>query len=246
MAAYGILFQIPNPQPLGEYGGVLKGAYWKFYYSKGLVPAKVYADGALTTQLSQVPGTAQPSCTADAFGRFNPIYLDPTAIYRAQLFTAMGQERENVDPYVVPANFSALQGTSGTGTLRLTDSVNTESGVAFAWFLSAGNEMCTLQVASCAIASATTTLSLQYDTGQPWPPMIQGFFETGDSYHSIPATNNNIYITAAARIGLQQDIQLEADPTVGLSSWTTGGGSNKGLPVGFTITYPIQGISDGP
>lgn len=243
MAAYGILFHLANAQPLSRYGTVQPGSYWLFYTSGGLVQANVYADGLFSSVLSQVPGAAQPSCTADAYGRFNPIYLDPSVIYKAQLFNASGQRLEAVDPIVEAASFASLAGFSGSGTMNLTDTTNSVV-VPFRWFLSAGNEMCTLQVGAGTITSAQLTLSLQINSGADWPPMVEGEFETGDSYHQIPALNNSAYITGAARMGLGSSITLMADPTVGAFSWTPSG--TKGLPVGFTLTYPIRGISDGP
>ena len=56
--------------------------------------------GALLTVLSQVPGQAQPSCTADGNGRFNPIYLNPALLYGVQLFSATGTLLQQTDPYV--------------------------------------------------------------------------------------------------------------------------------------------------
>lgn len=104
----GILFNDPQARPLSNSGQFQPGAYYLFYLTGSTTPVNVYADGALTTPLSQVPAQAQPSCTADAFGRFNPIYLNPAVVYRVQLFTSAGIKTEDTDPYVVPlSNLSA-------------------------------------------------------------------------------------------------------------------------------------------
>lgn len=96
----GVLLTEPQNKPLSPTGQVQAGAYRKFFLTGTLAVAPVYQDGALVTTLSQVPGQAQPSCTADGNGRFNPIYLDPKVIYRAQLFNAANSLQEDVDPYV--------------------------------------------------------------------------------------------------------------------------------------------------
>ena len=102
----GILFNDPQAKPLSTTGSPQAGAYWIFYLTGTTTPANVYQDGGLTTPLSQVPGTAQPSCTADSAGRFNPIYLDPSVTYRVQLFNQTGSKLEDTDPYVVPTGIT--------------------------------------------------------------------------------------------------------------------------------------------
>jgi hypothetical protein len=110
----GILFSDPRPQPLSTTGQLQAGAYYLFYLTGTTTPVNVYADGLLTTPLSQVPGAAQPSCTADSAGRFNNIFLNPATIYRVQLYNSIGVKLEDTDPYVVPA----VQLTaSGIGTV---------------------------------------------------------------------------------------------------------------------------------
>jgi Pectate lyase superfamily protein len=101
-ALRGILFADPQVKPLSTTGQPLAGAHLLFYLTGTTTPAEVYADGALTTPLSQSPGAAQPSCTADSAGRFNPIYLNPATTYRVQLYSAGGSKLEDTDPYVVP------------------------------------------------------------------------------------------------------------------------------------------------
>jgi hypothetical protein len=103
----GILFNDPQAKPLSTTGQFQAGAYLIFYLTGTTTPANVYADGLLATPLSQVPGTAQPSCTADGAGRFNPIYLNPATTYRVQLYNAAGVKLEDTDPYVLPTPITA-------------------------------------------------------------------------------------------------------------------------------------------
>ncbi|MGO9039313.1 MAG: glycosyl hydrolase family 28-related protein [Steroidobacteraceae bacterium] len=98
----GILFSDPQAKPLSTVGQPQAAAYYLFYLTGGTTPAPVYADGLLTTALSQTPGAAQPSCTADSAGRFNPIYMNPSLVYRVQLYNSLGVKLEDTDPYVVP------------------------------------------------------------------------------------------------------------------------------------------------
>lgn len=108
----GILFADPQAKPLSTTGLPQAAAYYLFFLTGTTTPANVYADGALTTPLSQTPGATQPSCTADSAGRFNPIYLNPTTTYRVQLFSAINVKLEDTDPYVVPgiANQATIGG----------------------------------------------------------------------------------------------------------------------------------------
>ena len=98
----GVLFYDPYDKPLSTAGQVQAGCYRLFFVSgTGFgTPQNVYADGALLTVLSQVPGQAQPSCTADGNGRFNPIYLNPALLYGVQLFSSTGTLLQQTDPYV--------------------------------------------------------------------------------------------------------------------------------------------------
>lgn len=124
----GALFYEPLDKPLSAAGQVMAGAYRLFYLTGTTTPTNVYADGALTTPLSQVPGQAQPSCTADGNGRFNAIYLDPNIIYRVQLFSQGGILLQDVDPYVPAQPGSSYQ--TGTFTIGSTGFVSNPSATA--------------------------------------------------------------------------------------------------------------------
>lgn len=107
----GILFEDPQVKPFSSAGQQQSGCYALFFLTGGTSPATVYADGNLSVPLAQVPGQAQPSCTADGSGLFNAIYLDPSVIYHVQMFTTLGVKFRDVDPYVplpIPASIASL------------------------------------------------------------------------------------------------------------------------------------------
>lgn len=80
------------------------GSSYQFFLSGTSTPANVYQDGALTTAF---PITG--NVTADSFGRFPPIYLDTSIIYRVQFFDSTNTQQWQVDPYTAPM---ATVGTS--------------------------------------------------------------------------------------------------------------------------------------
>lgn len=111
----GVLFYDPQVKPISTLGLPQAGAYLLFFLTGTMTPANVYADGALTTPLSQTPGATQPSCTADSAGRFNQIYLNPATIYRVQLFNILNVKLEDTDPYVPPGISNGTLTQAGTG-----------------------------------------------------------------------------------------------------------------------------------
>lgn len=94
----GVLFYEARAKPLSTIGLIQPGAYYQFYLTGTLTPAPVYANGSLTTPLSQTPGTGGTTAASD--GRLLPIYLDPAITYRYQLYTFFGFLLEDVDPYI--------------------------------------------------------------------------------------------------------------------------------------------------
>lgn len=103
----GVLFYEARAKPLSTVGLIQPGSYYLFYKTGTLTPTNVYADGALTVPLSQTPGTGGTTAASD--GRLVPIYLDPTVIYRYQLYNFFGVLLEDVDPYVPSSAPSAQQ-----------------------------------------------------------------------------------------------------------------------------------------
>jgi hypothetical protein len=100
----GVLFYEPRNTPISTAGLVQPNCQRRFYLSGGTTLAPVYQDGALVNVFSQSPTLI----TADINGRFPPIYLDPSLVYRAQLLSSLALGSavlEDVDP-VVPSPFS--------------------------------------------------------------------------------------------------------------------------------------------
>jgi hypothetical protein len=154
----GFLFYDPRSKPLSTTGVFQAGSYYQFYTTGTTNLANVYADGALTSPLSQVPGAAQPSTTADGFGRFVPIYLNPAVIYRVQLYNSVGQLLEDTDPYVVPATSVS---TSGFATVTAGTSNNFQSQNAFkfntlTWASTVATDATRGNAFICTLAGATT------------------------------------------------------------------------------------------
>ncbi|MCC7462085.1 MAG: hypothetical protein IT480_06430 [Gammaproteobacteria bacterium] len=107
------LFYDPRPRPLSLAGEIMPGCYYQFYATGTTTPANVYADDALTTPLTN-------PVVADADGRFVPIYMDSSTVYRVQLYDADDVLQYDVDPVhphaTVPAGTVAL--FHGTSTER--------------------------------------------------------------------------------------------------------------------------------
>lgn len=97
----GVLFYDATAQPLSSIGVTQPGAYYQFYATQTLNLANVYADGFLTTPLSQTPGTG--GTTANAAGKLPGVYLDPTVIYRYRLYNSQNVLITDIDPYL-PTN----------------------------------------------------------------------------------------------------------------------------------------------
>lgn len=127
----GILFYDPQAKPLSATGQFQAGCYLYFYTTGTTNQTNVYADGGLTTPITQ-------PVTADSAGRFVPIYLDPSVIYRVQLYNVTGTKLEDTDPYVVlpiPTAIATLitdVATNTTNIATLTTDVGTlQSAVAW-------------------------------------------------------------------------------------------------------------------
>ncbi len=74
-------------------GNPLSGAKWRFFLTETTTPENVFSTADMSTSLGAV-------VTADAAGRFVPIYLDDSITYRARLETATGTviDRLDIDP----------------------------------------------------------------------------------------------------------------------------------------------------
>lgn len=101
----GALFNDPRAKPTSTTGQFQAGCYYCFFATGTTTQSPVYADGLLTVVLSQPsPGAVAPvgGTVAASDGRCVPIYLDPSIIYRVQLYNAAGQLLEDTDPYIPP------------------------------------------------------------------------------------------------------------------------------------------------
>jgi hypothetical protein len=99
----GQLFYDPLPAPLNN-GAVIPNGFYNFYVSGTTTPAPVYQDPGLTTPYPTQTFNGTPGLyivTLSGQGQANaPIYLNPTTIYRVQLYTAAGALLEDVNAWV--------------------------------------------------------------------------------------------------------------------------------------------------
>lgn len=92
------------PRATDTNGNTVSGAKWYFYNTGTTTPHAIYADGDLTTPLTN-------PVVADSGGLFPSIYTDPAVVYRAVLKTALGVTVMDIDPYISPGFLDAdLQG----------------------------------------------------------------------------------------------------------------------------------------
>lgn len=114
MTVISQLFYDPAPKPLNA-GQPMPLAQYIFLLSGTTQPGVVYQDAGLTAPYPTVNG--QYVITADGTGAFPPIFLNPSTIYRVQLYqllaTGVYQLVRDDDP-VIPA-FPV----SGTGPISL-------------------------------------------------------------------------------------------------------------------------------
>src|ERR1700677_4713820 len=85
---------VPYREAQSCLGIAFANSTYKFFLSGTSTPANVYQNGTLTTAFP-ITGFV----TSDNFGRFPPIYLDPSVIYRVQLYDNTNTLRWQVDPY---------------------------------------------------------------------------------------------------------------------------------------------------
>jgi hypothetical protein len=86
---------VPYREARVDLGTRFASSFYLFFLSGTSTPTNVYQDGALTT-----PFSPTGKVTADAFGRFPAIYLDPSVIYRVQFFNSASVMQWQQDPYV--------------------------------------------------------------------------------------------------------------------------------------------------
>jgi hypothetical protein len=133
--ATGQLFYDPIARPLSSLGVSMPGAYYNFYVSGTTNPATVYQDVTLTAPFPAAAlNGSQPLYSviqADATGAMQPIFLNPTTIYRVQLYNSTWSLVEDVDPYVpsMPVTGNGQLILNAQGELTLAAPVAGGSGV---------------------------------------------------------------------------------------------------------------------
>lgn len=106
--AAGQLFYDAFPRPLSATGTTLPLGYYNFFLSGSSTPAPVYQDAAVSLPYPAInllflsSNALYDAVQADGTGTFQPIFLNPTTIYRVQLYDQFGNLIEDVDPYVPP------------------------------------------------------------------------------------------------------------------------------------------------
>lgn len=220
MSATGILFYDPRVKPLSTTGTYQPGCYLYFYATGTTTQTNVYADGNLTTPL------AQPVVAA-ADGRFVPIYMDPSIIYRVQLYSASNVLLEDTDPVVPGPNLSNYV-TSAALTTLLANYVTT---TALTTVLS-GYATTTALSAYALLAGAAFTGAVTGVTPAP-----------GDNSTNF-ATTAFIAGALATFTGSSTSWSIKLGTIIingGYAGPSNGGGSS---PAGFAVTfhtaYPTQ------
>jgi hypothetical protein len=224
----GVLFYDGRAKPLDVNGVFQPGCYVCFFQTGTLTPTNVYADGLLTTPLSQpTPASVNPTggTVAASDGRFVPMYLDPSVIYRYQMFNALGSLLEDVDPFVAGPNLSSFVTTSALTATLASYVLNTQLTAALASLLS--------------ISTAAAT----------YMPLAGGTF-TGAVNGITPAPGDNSTLLATTAF-VQSTSSLSGSSTsYSFTIGTTiinggffgpslgGGGSPTANPVTFHTAYP--------
>jgi hypothetical protein len=144
---------------------------YKFFLSGTTIPANVYMDGFLTT-----PFPAAGVVSSNQFGRFPPIYLDPSVIYRVQFFNSANVQQWQQDPYIVPLSTVGTSSLSAFGfsiaqTGEVTLDAPNSGGTGVTLTLNAGgvgsaalNVAGTLPGASAIIVNSSATTGTQTAT----------------------------------------------------------------------------------
>jgi hypothetical protein len=84
----------PFREPQVNLGTSFANAYYLFFVTATSTPANVYQNGVLTS-----PFSPTGKVTADSYGRFPAIYLDPSVTYKVQLYNSSGVLQRTTDPY---------------------------------------------------------------------------------------------------------------------------------------------------
>jgi hypothetical protein len=174
--ATGQLLYDPYPRPLNVAGLTLPQGYYNFFLSGTTTPAPVYQNAALTVPY---PATLLPflstsalynAAQSDATGTFQPIFLNPTLIYRVQLYNSVGTLIEDVDPYVpqMPAVGNGQMIVNAQGEFTIAAPAAGGNGVTLTVVARSGVQALTLQGAAAGtpliIANNTVLVGTQTAT----------------------------------------------------------------------------------
>lgn len=135
---HGVLYANPINQPLSPLTSrvqLLPLAYYVFYLSGSTISTVAYQDGDLLTPF---PTNV---VIANSVGTFPPIFLDPTKVYRVQMFDKFNRRLMDVDPYIsllTTSGKSQLSINGVTGTVSITPNQPGGSGAALTVIAKAG------------------------------------------------------------------------------------------------------------
>jgi len=196
-APSGILFSDPQVKPLSIAGQFQAGCYLQFYFTGGTTPAAVYQDGALTT-----PFSPAGQVTSDSAGRFPPIYLNPSTVYRVQLWSAGGAKLEDVDPYLPGAStanaaLSLYAVDSGAANAYILTAATSgfssySNGVMFYWnALHANTGASTVNVNGLGIVNITNSDGTPLVAGQIAPGNINFIMYQNGAFILVSIVNQS-------------------------------------------------------
>lgn len=151
-------------------------ATYQFFLTGTSTPANVYQDGNLT-----VPFPITGFVTADNFGRFPPIYLDTSIIYKVQFYNSNNQLVWTLDPYTPPL------ATTGTSSNTTTGPKIATTGEVTVGAPSAGGTGITLTLKAGALGTAALKVSSPF-AGQA-AIIVNSSATTGAHTATFTATN---------------------------------------------------------
>jgi hypothetical protein len=157
-------------------GPAFAKSYYKFFLAGTSTPAAVYQNATLATQFSPT-GVV----TSDNYGRFPPIYLDASVIYKVQFFDVANTVRWTVPVYTPPLT---TRGTSSSSSYGFATSVTGEVTISAP---NSGGSGVTLTL----VAGALGTAPLQVSANLPGQSalILNSSATTGAQTATFAATN---------------------------------------------------------